>query len=158
MSQPNIANLVAMAALCVASTAVAFEVSGMHSGMSRKDASALLVKSGARLFPTQADPDLLVASRDETIFSLKFCRNRLAQYSYTLSGGKATYIRELEVLTRRRGPGHAENVSVDRGARIDSEGMSWTSGPEYLKLSHVAGSSAHEESVSITYIDNAICK
>jgi hypothetical protein len=136
----------------------AFDVSGVRSGMSREQASAVLSKAGFRLFPNQPDPNSLAASRDGTTHVLKFCQNRLENYSHTLSGGMTTFTRQADALTRERGTGQPETLSVERGSPIDSVGLSWRKGTEYLKLSYVAGSVAHQESVSLTYIDEAACK
>ena len=150
--------LLATCALCIVGTASAFEVSGVRSGMSRGDAEAALVKDGSRFYPNQRDPDLLVASREGRTFTLQFCRDRLSQYSYTIPGGRAAYLRESEMLTRVRGKGRAENSSRRSGSPIESEGIAWTSGSDYVKLSYVYPSSDHQESASLTFIDHSICK
>jgi len=145
-------------AFTYAGEATAFNVSGVRSGMSREQASAVLVKAGFRLFANQPDPNSLAASRDGATHVLKFCQNRLENYSHTLSGGITAFIRQADVLTRERGTGQPEMVSVERGSPIDSVGFSWRKGTEYVKLSYVAGSAAHQESVSLTYVDDAACK
>ena len=123
-----ISALLATCALCIVGATSAFEVSGVLSGMSRRDAEVVLVKDGSSLYRNQRDPDLLVVSREGRTFTLQFCRDRLSQYSYTIPGGKAAYLRESEVLTRVRGKGRAENVSRRSGSPIESEGVAWTSG------------------------------
>ena len=151
--------LLGTCAFCMVSAASAFEANGLLSGMSRQDAEAVLLREGHRLFPNQRDPDLLVASsREGRTVTLKFCGDRLAQHSYTIPGGKAAYLRELEAFTRVRGKGRAENSSRRSGSPIESEGIAWTVGSDYLKLSYVYPSSDHQESVSMTYIDPSICK
>lgn len=145
-------------ALCAVGDALPFNIVGLRSGMSREQASAVLNEGGSRVFPNQSDPNLLVASRGGVTHVLKFCQNRLESYSFALLGGKETFNRQADVMTRERGIGQPETFSVERGDPIDSMGLSWRKDSEYVKLSHVAASAAHEESVSVTYIDDGVCK
>ena len=159
MAKPNRSNVVVAAiAFAVADGAFAFNVSGVESGMSREQSSTALTKAGFRISQNQQDPNLLAASRDGATSVLKFCRNRLENYSFTLSGGVVAFIHQADMLTRARGVGNPEIASVDRGSPIDSFGLSWRKGSEYVKVSYVAASKANEESVSITYVDDSACR
>ncbi len=120
----------------------AFEINGLHSGMSQEEALQVLQKRAKRVVRVQDQPEhkpTFLATRSDSGMSeaATFCRSYLYSYQYDVVGGFPAFTRLVEKETLKRGAGRYEARATETPiGEWNSIKVIWTEGRDVFEIGY----------------------